>query len=445
MVYQHIMFWAAQAWLLLVAMIPGAGVDKVGSMNRTALRMLLGLMLLLPVMGVLPGQALAQASRPESTASWWQPSAGLSWTIQFSGEIDTGLPVDVYDLDGFDTSAETVAMLQERGSRVLCYISTGTWEDWRPDAGQFPQDIIGNSWDEWDGERFLDIRQLDVLAPLLEARIEMCRDKGFDGIEPDNIDTFQNGEDVTGFDLTRQDQVRFNRWLAGAAHERGLAIGQKNIPELTADLLDAFDFAVTEDCFADDWCEDITDYIGQDKPVFAIEYTDRMPDLAAFCPDAAALGFSVILKHRELDGFRQDCGDTAPPVLATGCDGLAGYFGEIGDLVRENRGMQLIPGSASTIRSLSTAERDVVATSLTALLDDVQGIHPPAPAAAWHAAYIRQIGWYRDLALAQDEAAWQGLINNDRRIARDVSVAVLAGQSACGAVWNEAFALAFEG
>ena len=39
-----------------------------------------------------------------------------------------------------------------------------------------------------------------------------CRDKGFDGIEPDNIDGFLNN---TGFDLTYEDQLA-HIWLAGA-------------------------------------------------------------------------------------------------------------------------------------------------------------------------------------------------------------------------------------
>ena len=39
-----------------------------------------------------------------------------------------------------------------------------------------------------------------------------CRDKGFDGIEPDNIDGFLND---TGFDLTGVDQLAYI-WLADA-------------------------------------------------------------------------------------------------------------------------------------------------------------------------------------------------------------------------------------
>ena len=42
--------------------------------------------------------------------------------------------------------------------------------------------------------------------------MDSCRDEGFDGIEPDNIDGFLNN---TGYDLTYKDQLAYI-WLAGA-------------------------------------------------------------------------------------------------------------------------------------------------------------------------------------------------------------------------------------
>jgi hypothetical protein len=241
----------------------------------------------------------------------WHPKLGTSWQIQFSEPlVSDPLDVQAYDLDGFETSATTVADLHEHGVHVLCYVSMGTWEDWRPDAGQYPAAVIGKEWTEWKGERFLDIRRLDLLAPVIEARLDMCKAKGFDAVEPDNIDTYQDGKAITGFDLTAADQIRFNLWLAKAAHERDLAIGQKNIPDLTTDLEPHFDFAVTEDCFADSWCDDVRPYLDHDKAVFAIEYTDTRVKLKAICPGAVADGYSVILKHRDLDAWSATCPGT---------------------------------------------------------------------------------------------------------------------------------------
>lgn len=238
----------------------------------------------------------------------WQPSSGSSWQIQF-GEPLAGAPLDVavYDLDGFETDAATISELHAKGIHVLCYVSMGTLEDWRPDAKNYPPSVIGKEWADWKGERFLDIRQLELLAPAIDARLDMCAQKGFDAVEPDNIDTFQNGEKVTGFDLTEDDQIRFNLWLADQAHARGLAIGQKNIPDLTAALEPSYDFAVTEDCFVDGWCDELLPYLQHGKPVFAIEYTDRDADLSTICPIASGTHYSVVLKHRDLDAWGQTC------------------------------------------------------------------------------------------------------------------------------------------
>lgn len=247
--------------------------------------------------------SIASAQPPEP--SRWIPTVGQTWQIQLSdSEIEEILPVEVYDLDGFETGKETVDRLHEQGVKVICYIDAGTWEDWRPDAELYPDDIIGKAWDEWEGERYVDIRRIDLLAPILEARFDMCAEKGFDAIDPDNIDTY--GAD-TGFPLSERDQIAFNTWIAKAAHERGLAVGQKNVAELTGDLVASFDFAVSEDCFDDGWCQDLEPYIEIGKPVFAIEYTDRDIDFDEMCALFAEVSFSGVLKNRNLDSWARTC------------------------------------------------------------------------------------------------------------------------------------------
>lgn len=93
----------------------------------------------------------------------------------------------------------------------------------------------------WAGERWLDIRKLDILRPLMEARMDLCKRKGFDAIEPDNVDGYVNR---SGFPLTAEDQLRYNIWLATAAHARGLSVGLKNDLEQTERLVTYFDWAV---------------------------------------------------------------------------------------------------------------------------------------------------------------------------------------------------------
>jgi len=235
----------------------------------------------------------------------WKPAVNATWQWQLENPpLDRSFDVDMYDIDLFDNEAGTVATLHAEGRKVVCYISVGSWEDWRPDAGQFPTSVIGKDYAGWPGEKWLDIRQINQLAPIMRARLDQCRDKGFDGLEPDNIDGYTND---TGFPLTYQDQLNYNIWLVNEAHTRGLSIGLKNDGDQVGDLLSHFDWALTEDCFADDWCAEVTPFVTAGKAVFAAEYTDTGITLGDFCPQAATMKFSAILKHRGLDAWREAC------------------------------------------------------------------------------------------------------------------------------------------
>jgi len=236
---------------------------------------------------------------------WWKPVVNLRWQWQLSDmPVDLSLDVDMYDIDLFDNDASVITALHAQGRKVVCYMSVGSWEDWRPDAGRFPASVIGQDYEGWPGENWLDIRQIELLAPMMRARLDLCRDKGFDGIEPDNIDGYTND---TGFPLTYEDQIRYNLWLAEEAHARGLSIGLKNDPDQVADLLPYFDWALTEDCFAEGWCEDMMPFIQIGKPVFAAEYTDTGVSIEQLCQEAKQLNFNLILKNRELDAWQQTC------------------------------------------------------------------------------------------------------------------------------------------
>lgn len=238
------------------------------------------------------------------TESWWQPGLGLSWQWQLdSTGPDLSPNVAVFDLD-YETDPDLIAKLKQRGVYTICYISVGSWEDWRPDADQFASDLLGKRYQGWQGERWLDIRRLDLLAPLLQARMDQCLQSGFDALEPDNMELSSN---ETGFPITYEDQLAFARWLAQEAHARGLAIGQKNAPEMTADLVDLFDFAISEDCFDEEWCSDLLPYIQAGKAVFAAEYTDTNVDFASACQWGEKTNFSFILKNRDLDDWLESC------------------------------------------------------------------------------------------------------------------------------------------
>lgn len=242
---------------------------------------------------------------PPPADGWWHPTPGLTWQWHLSEPpVDTSVDAQVYDIDLFDNEASVIEDLHGQGRKVICYISVGSWEDWRPDADQFPPEVLGNDYEGWPGEKWLDIRRIDLLAPIMRLRLDLCKAKGFDGVEPDNIEIFDN---ATGFPLTYADQLAYARWLADEAHARGLAIGLKNAPAMVADAFSFFDYAITEDCFFYDWCDEMLPFIAAGKAVFAAEYTDMDVDFNAACTWGREHNVSFILKNRILTAFRVTC------------------------------------------------------------------------------------------------------------------------------------------
>ena len=231
----------------------------------------------------------------------WRPAPGQTFQWQLQGDLDITVDVDVYDVDLFDTPAVTVDGLHADGRKVICYISAGSWERWRPDADRFPNSVLGRKLDGWPGERWLDIRKLRKLRPIMNSRVDKCRKKGFDGIEFDNVDGYQNR---TGFPLSGADQKRYNRYLARAAHRRGLAAGLKNDLGQVRALEPYFDFAVNEQCFQYHECELLRPFIDAGKLVFHVEY--ELPR-TAFCYKANARGFSSMRKRYSLGVWRRPC------------------------------------------------------------------------------------------------------------------------------------------
>jgi endo-alpha-1,4-polygalactosaminidase (GH114 family) len=252
--------------------------------------------------GGAPGATPPPAPTPGTpSGTHWRPAVGTTWQWQLTSALDLGVPAQMYDVDLFDTSAASVATLHGQGRRAICYINAGAWENWRPDSGSFPSAVQGRALDGWAGERWLDIRRIDLLAPIMRARLDQCKAKGFDGVEPDNIDGWTN---ATGFPLTAADQLAYNRWLADEAHERGLAIGLKNDAGQVRELVGAFDFAVVEECFQYGECDEYSPFIAAGKPVFVAEYG---LSAAQICPQAASLRFSVIRKTLDLTSWRESC------------------------------------------------------------------------------------------------------------------------------------------
>lgn len=93
--------------------------------------------------------------------------------------------------------------------------------------------------------------------------------EGFDALEPDNIDGYQNKSDSRS-------------------------------PE----------FAIAEECFQYRECGKAAPFIDAGKPVLEVEYK---VDRADFCPKTLALGFSSMKKRLSLGPWRRACKSAEPP------------------------------------------------------------------------------------------------------------------------------------
>ena len=128
---------------------------------------------------------------PISEGIWYRPVPETTWQWQLTGELNTSYGVQVYDIDLFETDETIVQELQSRGIKVIAYFSGGSYEEWREDASNFNENVLGKNLDGWPAERWLDIRAINVHDIMLK-RLDLAKEKGFDGVEPDNMDGYSN-------------------------------------------------------------------------------------------------------------------------------------------------------------------------------------------------------------------------------------------------------------
>ncbi len=343
--------------MLIVTSRARARVNLRGAMSRY------GLVAALLVAGLWPCTVRAEGvlPRPVECPKCWHPDLKTSWDWYLDKVlVPPYRDVDMYDVDYEYTSADTVGDLKRRpGRKVVCYISAGTWEAKRPDAKFYPERVLGTTNEDWPDEleRWVDVADVQkpdsALAGILRARLDTCAQKGFDGVEFDNVDVYQKnakGEPRAGTfkdgdgrerALTAWDQLYFNIWLANEAHTRGLSAGLKNDGAQIPQLVDYFDWALNEGCYEEperhsrrhhcltkDNVKLEEGKYGYDmftkrgKAVFGVTYPENSPDKGmnaeAFaewakkeklrvCPLANAANFNWILKTKDLRGDWAAC------------------------------------------------------------------------------------------------------------------------------------------
>ena len=255
---------------------------------------------------------------PAQAAGVWQPHVDptFTWQWQITGTVDTNVtPAAMFDIDEQDAvpttqtvtsglgkstwskgpNATAIATLHGKNKIVICYLDSGAWESYRPDASLFPASVKGNSTG-WSGERWLDIRSpaWPKFAPLIWARMDLAKKIGCDGIEPDQNNPIGNNP---GFPITLADQKAWYIEVARQAHIRGLSVGQKNGVETTdADTAAAFDWNLNEECNQYEECDTLQPFLSAHKLVLNVEYKGTVSATSGFCSKASALGISPMKK-----------------------------------------------------------------------------------------------------------------------------------------------------
>ncbi|KAL8709493.1 MAG: hypothetical protein Q9220_005735 [cf. Caloplaca sp. 1 TL-2023] len=249
-----------------------------------------------------------------NSSNVWQPTAGTTWQIVLLDPlVNTTYPnVSVFDIDLFNNTADTISTLHSQGKKVICYFSVGSYEDFRPDSGQFLKGSdYGKPLQGWQGEWWANTRSENVRKIMLK-RLDLAVEKSCDGVDPDNIDAYDNDN---GLGLTIDDAIDYVNFLADAAHSRNMSVGLKNAGTILREVESRLQWSVNEQCVQYDECDTYQPFVDHGKPVFHIEYPSDAPsitgdDKSKHCDDNSEKRFSTVLKKMELDEWLYACPST---------------------------------------------------------------------------------------------------------------------------------------
>lgn len=253
---------------------------------------------LLALAGVAVSLVTSGAGARAATAGVTAPPVNGRFDYQIGGTYRPLRSVQIVDRDHTARPA--------RGVYNICYVNafqTQAEQDrwWRSNHTRLLLRTHGGRLVQdpgWPGEILLDTATASDrrrLAAVVGRWIDGCARKGFDAVEPDNLDSNTRSHHL----LNAGDNLRFARLLAGRAHRDGLAIAQKNDAELSrrGKRTAHFDFAIAEECQVYDECGSYLRVYH--RHVIEIEYADdgRGPYRQA----CAARGPRISVIYRDRD------------------------------------------------------------------------------------------------------------------------------------------------
>lgn len=250
------------------------------------------------VSAALLGGALGVGAFVTQTPSPPPPPINAQFDYQIGGAYTPGASVGIVDRD--HTAAPAA------GKYNICYVNafqtqpddTTTWAGANDDL--ILRDADGKKvgdpvWHEYILDTSTQAKR-DRIATIVNGWITECARKGFNAVEPDNLDTYTREPKL----LTQANNLALATSLASHAHAEGLAIAQKNTAELGAADKEAvgFDFAIAEECQYKSECGSYTKVYGNN--VIEIEYSDNPPSAYTNACADQGKNISVILRDRDV-------------------------------------------------------------------------------------------------------------------------------------------------
>lgn len=246
-----------------------------------------------PSPGGKPSAAPSSGAAPVASGSVAPPPAGAKWDYQIGGAYAPPSGVRVVSRDSSASPAP--------GLYNICYVNafqaqpdaTGWWQSNHPDlllktASGSP--VIDQNWNEQLLDVSTDAKRA-AIAQIVGGWMASCAAKGFQAVEPDNLDSYSRSQGL----LTADDDVALATQLARLAHGKGLAIAQKNTAEFLPRAHQiGFDFAVSEQCGNYGEC-------GGYASTYADHVVDVEYDATGFATACRDFGGKIAIVMRDLD------------------------------------------------------------------------------------------------------------------------------------------------
>ncbi|MGD0394348.1 MAG: endo alpha-1,4 polygalactosaminidase [Acidimicrobiales bacterium] len=276
-------------------------------------------------------------STTQPSGSWWTaPPGNLPWQWYLGGTLDLSSPAQmgtddklpdgsaapdpvVYDIDGIENPASTVTALHAMGDHVICYIEVGTAGSYYTAAQEgiattYYEQLqaagdLGGQLPGYSEENFVNINAPSAVS-IIESMIDQqCAAKGFDAVETDLDETYDDNEGATGFaEFSETQEQTYLTTLADYMHSLHLGWIAKDLDDTDDGFAGVMEplasGIITEQCNEYGTCGQLTSYEGQ-KAVFNAEYTSTL--YPGFCTYDDANDINGALFDVNLDGPRSPC------------------------------------------------------------------------------------------------------------------------------------------